>query len=174
MSIPIYVIATCIVLFMFIVTVSLYFQAYKRHINQALNGNARKRSPMVPPYKMTIILSIIVLLISVLISYFAGYTHAYKAYEEDAWVLTPSDIQTYYAEIKEIEGNRIAVQGSVLNDEYNQTLMEYEIFDEQVSIYKQEETLSLSDLSKGDLILITLLTNRSGTGVLKIQVVEEQ
>jgi hypothetical protein len=52
--------------------------------------------------------------------------------------------------------------------------MEYEIFDEQVSMYKQEQIISLSDLSKGDSILITLLTNRSGTDVFKIQVLEEQ
>ncbi|WP_251129026.1 MULTISPECIES: hypothetical protein [unclassified Exiguobacterium] len=174
MSIPIYIIATCIVLFTFIVTITLYFQAYKRHINQALIGNLKTRSPMMPPYKITVILSIVLLVISVLISYFAGYTNAYKAYEEDIWVLAPSDIQTFYAEIQGIEDNQITVKGNSFNDETNQTLMEYEVFEEQVSIYKQEETLSLSDLSKGDLILITLLTNRSGTGVFKIQVVEKQ
>lgn len=174
MSIPIYIIATCIVLFMFIVTVTLYFQAYKRHINQALNGSSRTRSPMVPPYKITVILSIVLLLISVLISYFAGYTNAYKAYEEDTWILAPSDIQTFYAEIQGIEENRITVKGNSFNDETNQTLMEYEIFDEQVSIYKQEQIISLSDLSKDDLILITLLTNRSGTDVFKIELLEDE
>lgn len=174
MSIPIYIIATCIVLFMFIVTVTLYFQAYKRHINQALIENSRPRSPMVPPYKFTVILSILVLFISILISYFAGYTNAYKAYEEDTWILAPSDIQTFYAQIQGIEENRITVKGNSFNDETNQTLMEYEIFDEQVSIYKQEQILSLSDLSKGDSILITLLTNRSGTDVFKIQLLEDE
>lgn len=174
MIIPIYIIATCIVLFIFIVTVTLYFQAYKRHINQALHGNSRTRSPMVPPYKITVILSIVVLFISILISYFAGYTNAYKAYEEDIWILDPSDIQTFSAEIQGIEENRITIKGNSFNDETNQTLMEYEVLDEQVSIYKQDQIISLSDLSKGDLILITLLTNRSGTDVFKIQLLEDK
>ncbi|EPE61354.1 hypothetical protein L479_02268 [Exiguobacterium sp. S17] len=129
---------------------------------------------MVPPYKITVILSIVVLFISILISYFAGYTNAYKAYEEDIWILDPSDIQTFSAEIQGIEENRITIKGNSFNDETNQTLMEYEVLDEQVSIYKQDQIISLSDLSKGDLILITLLTNRSGTDVFKIQLLEDK
>ncbi|MCT4782705.1 hypothetical protein NQG63_05570 [Exiguobacterium himgiriensis] len=110
--------------------------------------------------------------ISIVISYFAGYANAYKAYETDAWVLAPSDVQTFYAEIESIDGNRLTVTPQSFNGETNQKMMTYDIYDEQVSIYKQDTVLSLSDLSAGDLILITFLTNRSGTDVFKIQVEE--
>lgn len=172
MSIPIYILATCIVLSAFVLTATLYFQAYKRQINRALEGHTKTRSPMAPPQKVTIILAFAVLSISVVISYFAGYANAYKAYEADAWVLAPSDIQTFYAEIESIDGNRLTVSPRSFNGETNLEVMEYDIYEEQVSIYKQDTVLSLSDLSTGDLILITLLTNHSGTDVFKIQLEE--
>lgn len=173
MSIPIYIIATCIVVFTFVLTVVLYFQVYKRQINRALDGNARTRFPIAPPHKVTVILLFVLLSISVVFSYFAGYANAYKAYEADTWVLDPTDVQTFYAEIESIDGNRLTVTPQSFNDETNSEVMAYDIYDEQVSIYKQNTVLSLSDLSTGDLILITLLTNRSGTDVFKIQLEEQ-
>ena len=102
MGIPTFFIALFAVLILFAATVAVYLQVYKRHINKALEATEGKRTIMVPPYKAAIVLTIIVLLIGILVSYFAGYYYAYKQYEEDIWVLSDSDIQAFYAEVKKL------------------------------------------------------------------------
>ena len=102
MGIPAFFIALFAVLILLAATVAVYFQVYKRHINRALEATEGKRTIMVSPYKAAIVLTIIVLFIGIVISYFAGYYYAYKQYEEDIWVMSDSDIQAFYAEVKKL------------------------------------------------------------------------
>lgn len=169
MGFPIYFLALIAILIIFVATVVVYFQVYKRHINKALGATEGKRTSMIPPYRVAIVMTLIVLLIGILISYFAGYVNAYKDYEEDAWVLSHSDIQTFYAEVKEVGENSLLVEGISLNDENYRGEFQYEIW-EEVNIYRQDTVIQLSDLSEGNLISITLLTDRTGiTNIFKIQ-----
>ncbi|MBD8070681.1 hypothetical protein [Bacillus sp. PS06] len=174
MVFPIYFLVLFVILIILVATVIIYFQVYKRHINKALGATEGKRTSMVPPYRVAIVMTIIVLLIGILISYFVGYVTAYKDYEEDVWVLAHSDIQTFYAEVKEVGENSILVEGIPLNDEKYQGEFQYDIW-EEVSIYRQDTVIQLSDLSEGDLISITLLTDRAGsTNIFKIQLLADK
>jgi len=169
MVFPIYFLALFVILIIFVATVIVYFQVYKRHINRALGATEGKIISMVPPYRVAIVMTIIVLLIGLFISYFAGYANAYKDNEEDAWVMSHSDIQTFYAEVKEIGENSLVVEGISLNDENYRGEFQYAVWGE-VSIYRQDAVIQLSDLSEGDLVSITLLTDRTGiTNIFKIQ-----
>ncbi|MCM3716237.1 hypothetical protein [Halalkalibacter oceani] len=169
MGFPIYFLALVAILMIVAATVAVYFQVYKRHINKALAATEGKRTSMVPPNKVAIGMTIIVLLIGILISYFAGYVNAYKDYEEDVWVLAHSDIQTFYAEVKEVGEKSLMVDGISLNDEKYRGEFHYDIW-EEVSIYRQDNAIPLSDLSEGDLVSITLLTDRTGiTNIFKIE-----
>ncbi len=174
MGFPIYFLALFAILIILVATVSVYLQVYKRHINKALGATEGKRTSMVPPYKVAIVMTIIVLLISILISYFAGYVNAYKDYKEDVWVMSASDIQAFYAEVKEVGENSLLVEGISLNDENYRGEFQYDIWGE-VSIYRQETVIPLSDLSEGDLISITLVTDRAGfTDIFKIQLLDDK
>ncbi|MBP2241595.1 hypothetical protein J2Z40_002158 [Cytobacillus eiseniae] len=174
MVFPIYLLALFAILIILVATVIVYFQAYKRHINKALGATEGKRISMVPPNRVAIVMTIIVLLISILISYFAGYINAYKDYEKEAWVMSHSDIQTFYAEVKEVGENSILVDGISLNDENYRGEFQYDVWGE-VSIYWQDAVIQLSDLSEGDLISITLLTDRTGiTNIFKIQLLADK
>jgi hypothetical protein len=174
MVFPIYFLALFAILIILVATVIVYFQVYKRHINRALGATDGKRTSMVPPYRVAIVMTIIVLLIGILISYFAGYANAYKDYEEDAWVMSHSDIQTFYAEVKEIGDNSLLVEGISLNDENYRGEFQYDVWGE-VSIYRQDTLIQLSDLSEGNLISITLVTDRTGiTNIFKIQLLSDK
>lgn len=174
MVFPIYFLALFAILIILVATVIVYFQVYKRHINRALGATDGKRTSMVPPYRVAIVMTIVVLLIGILISYFAGYANAYKDYEEDAWVMSHSDIQTFYAEVKEIGENSLLVEGISLNDENYRGEFQYDVWGE-VSIYRQDTLIQLSDLSEGNLISITLVTDRTGiTNIFKIQLLSDE
>lgn len=174
MVFPIYFLALFAILIILVATVIVYFQVYKRHINRALEATDGKRTSMVPPYRVAIVMTIVVLLIGILISYFAGYANAYKDYEEDAWVMSHSDIQTFYAEVKEIGENSLLVEGISLNDENYRGEFQYDVWGE-VSIYRQDTLIQLSDLSEGNLVSITLVTDRTGiTDIFKIQLLSDK
>lgn len=125
-------------------------------------------------HKEKVVMTIIVLLIGILIGYFGGYVNAYKDYEEDAWVMSHSDIQTFYAEVKDVGENSLLVEGISLNDESYRDEFQYDVWGE-VSIYRQDAVIQLSDLSKGDLISITLVTDRTDiTTIFKIQLLDDK
>ncbi|WP_203246048.1 hypothetical protein [Sporosarcina beigongshangi] len=170
MGFPIYFLALFAIIIIFVATIIVY----KRHINKTIGATEGKRTSMVSPYRVAIVMTIIVLLIGILISYFAGYVNAYKDYEEDAWVMSHSDIQTFYAEVKEVGENSILVEGISLNDENYRGEFQYDVWGE-VSIYREDAVIGLSDLSEGDLVSITLLTDRTGiTNIFKIQLLSDK
>lgn len=174
MGIPIYFLALFAILIILVAAVVIYFQVYKRHINKALEATEGKRTSMVPPYKAAIVMTIIVLLIGILISYYAGYATAYKHYDEDVWVMSASDIQTFYAEVKKVDEHSILVEGISLNDEDYQGEFQYDDLWEGLSVYSKDTALKLSNLSEGDLVSITLLTDRTGiTNIFKIQLLDD-
>lgn len=174
MIFPIFFFLLFAILIILIANVVVYFKVYKRHINKALGATEGKRTLMVPPNKVAIVMTIVVLLIGILISYYTGYFNAYKDYEEDLWVLSTSDIQTFYAEVKEVGENSILVEGISINDKNYQGEFQYDIWKE-VSIYQQEAAIQLSDLSEGDLVSITLLTDRTDiTNIFKIQLLPSE
>ncbi|WP_213974029.1 hypothetical protein [Tepidanaerobacter acetatoxydans] len=173
MGIPIYFLALFAILIILVAAVVVYFQVCKRHINKALEATESKRTSMVPPYKAAIVMTIIVLLIGILISYYAGYATAYKHYDEDVWVISASDIQTFYAEVKKVDEHSILVEGISLNDEDYRGEFRYDLW-EGLNISRQETVIPLSDLSEGDLVSITLLTDRTGiTNIFKIQLLTD-
>lgn len=169
MIIPMYIVMFILVFIVLIVTIAVYFQVYKRHINKALETSTGTHSSMAPPYKVAIVMTAISLVICILISYFMGYAKAYRDYEKEIWALSTSDIQTFYAEVKEVGEHSLLVEGISLNDTKYQGEFRYEVWGE-VPIVRQDTPISLSDLVDGDLVSVTLLTDRTGiTQIFKIQ-----
>ncbi|WP_213950394.1 hypothetical protein [Tepidanaerobacter syntrophicus] len=174
MGIPTFFLALFAILILLAATIVVYFQVYKRHINKALEATDGKRTSMVSPYKATIVMTIIVLLIGILISYFAGYYYAYKKYEEDVWVMSSSDIQAFYAKVKKVDEHSLLVEGISLNDENYRGEFQYDDLWEGISVCNKDTAIKLSDLSEGDLVSITLLTDRTGhTNIFKIQLLAD-
>ena len=172
MKIPIFFLLFLIVFIVFIVTIAVYFQVYKRHINKVLVENASPQHSMMPPYKMAIVMTVISLIICVMISYFMGYYKAYNICEEHTNTIAPNDIQTFYAQVIEIEEHTISVEGISINEEKYQGKFSYEIWGE-VFIGWNDAQIPLSELSEGDIVSITLLTDSSGlSDIFKIQLLD--
>ncbi|WP_070327286.1 hypothetical protein [Exiguobacterium aurantiacum] len=170
MMFPIYLVTGFVILVLVATATTIYIKVYKRRRTNTVQSNPGQGAAIAPPDKLAIVLFIVTIVVSVLISYVAGYTDAYKAYEQDVWVLSPSDIETFYAEVREVEDDAIEVQKMSFDDATDQGALRYEIVEEQVSIYRQDKIIQLSDLSEEDLISVILMKDRSGmTSVFKIE-----
>ncbi len=172
MGFPSFFLIVLAVVALLVTTVVVYFEVYKRNINKALETNANTHGPMTPPYKVAIVLTIVVLIVGLLISYFVGYKVAYDKYEESLSHTSTFDIQTFYAEVKEVGDNTILVEGISLNDESYQGEFRYDV-SEGTKLELRNTPISLSDLVEGDLVSIILVTDRGGiTDIFKIQLVK--
>ena len=172
MGFPIFFLIVLAVAALLIATVAVYLIVYKRNINKALETNANTHNRMTPPYKVAIVLTNAVLIVGLLISYFVGYKVAYDKYEESLSQTLTFDIQTFYAEVKEVSDNTVLVEGISLNDENYQGEFKYDIT-EGTKLEWGNTSISLSDLDEGDLISIILLTDSSGiTDIFKIQLLD--
>lgn len=173
MGFPLFLLIVLAVAALLIATVVVYFQVYKRNINKALETNASTHVPMTPPHKVAIVLTIAVLIVGILISYFAGYKAAYNNYEESLSQTSTFDIQTFYAEVKEVGDNTILVEGISLNDESYRGEFRYDVWKE-TKLEWRNTPISLSDLDEGDLVSITLVTDRGGiTDIFKVQLLDD-
>lgn len=163
------------ILFLFILllsTVFIYLQIYKRKINKTLN-TTEKTSKMPSPYQFAIVLTIIILSIGMVASYFIGYKVAYDRFENSARQLSASDIQTFYANIQSIDENTLTVNGISLNEEAYRGTFEYNVTQATVILYK-EKTITFSDLKSGDFVAITLITAGGDVvDIYKIQLLSE-
>lgn len=172
MGIPSYFFILFGLIIFFVTVVIIYFQVYKRHINRVLMTGKEEHTSMIPPYKVAIITTAIVLVVCIVISYFVGYVKAYRDYEDDIQALSASDIQVFYAEVKKVDEHLLVVDGIELNDEKYQGEFRYEVWGE-ISLVQNDMPISLSDLSEGDLVAVVLLTDKTGiTDVFKIQLLE--
>lgn len=173
MVFPIFFLIVLAVTVLLIATSAVYLKVYKRNINKALKTNANTHNPMAPPYKVAIVLTIAVLIVGLLISYFMGYKVAYDKYEESLSRMT-FDIQTFYAEVKEVSDNTVLVEGISLNDENYQGEFKYNIT-EGTKLERGNTSISLSDLDEGDLVSVILITDSSGiTDIFKIQLLDNE
>ncbi len=174
MGFPIYFLIVLAVAALLVAAVAVYFQLYKRSINKALEKNPGTHVPMTPPHKVAMMLTIAVLIVGIFISYFAGYKTAYDKYEEDLSQTSTFDIQTYYAEVKDVGDNTILVEGISLNDESYRGEFRYDVW-ESTKLEWRNTSIILSDLDEGDLVSITLITDRSGiTDLFKIQLLNNE
>lgn len=174
MGFPIFFLIVLAIAALLVATVAVYFHAYKRNINKVLETNEHTRIPMTPPYKVAIVLTIVVLIVGISISYFVGYKVAYDNYEESSSQTSTFDIQTFYAKVKEVNGNALLVEGISLNDQSYRGELNYDI-SEGTKMEWHNTPISLSDLDEGDLISITLVTDRGGvTDVFKIQLLDDE
>ena len=173
MGFPIFFLIVIAVAALLIATVAVYFQVYKRNINKALEANASTHVPMSPLYKVAIVLTIVVLIVGILISYFAGYKAGYDSYEERVKT-SVFDIQTFYAEVKEVGDNTILVEGISLNDESYRGEFRYDVW-EETKLERHNTPISLFDLDEGDLVSITLITGGGGiTDIFKIRLLDNE
>ncbi len=174
MGFPIYFLLVLAIAALLAATVAVYFQLYKRKINKALETNTDNRDPMTPPHQVAIVLTIAVLIVGILISYLVGYKAAYDKYEEDLAQTSAFDIQAFYAEVKAVGDNTILVEGIALNDESYRGEFRYDLW-ETTKLEWRNTPISLSDLDEGDLVSITLITDRGGiTDIFKIQLLDDE
>jgi len=84
------------------------------------------------------------------------------------------DIQSFYAEVKEVGDNTILVKGISLNDESYRGEFRYNVW-EATRLEWRNTPISLSDLDEGDLVSITLVTDLGGiTYIFKIQLLDDE
>ena len=98
----------------------------------------------------------IILFIGIITSLFTGYKIGYNRFEESIDHASALDIETYYAEVKAVGENTITVEGLSLNEEKYRGEFSYEILGE-VSITYKNESITLSELQKGDLVSVILV-----------------
>ena len=172
---PVFFLITIFVIIIPFFIIAVYLQIYKRHINNVLN-NSEYHGRMASPHKVVIVSTIIVLFIGIIVSLFVGYKIAQNYYEGSIEQFSATDLETYYAEVKEIEEKTIIVKGLSINEEKYQGEFRYEIGGE-VSIVKDEKIISLSDLEQGDLVSIILVAGEGHvkgiTDVFKITLIDE-
>ena len=156
-----------------IATVAIYFIVYKRNINKALATNANTHNPMTLPFKVAIVLTIAVLIVGLSISCFVGYKVAYYKYEESLSQTLTFDIQTFYAEVKEVSDNTVLVEGISLNDENYQGEFKYNIT-EGTKLERGNTSIDITDFDEGDLVSVILVTDSSGfTDIFKIRLLDD-
>ena len=174
MKIPIFFLILIAVAALLIVTIAVYFQVYKRNINKALKTNANEYTPMTPPYKFAIILTIVVMLIGIATSYFVGHKVAYDQYEETLSQTSKFDIQTYYAQVVKVSESQIEVEGIELNDQNFRGVFTYNIYAE-TKLEWHDSSINFTDLNEGDLVAVTLITDIGGiTDIYKIQLLDDE
>lgn len=174
MNFPIFFLPVLAVATLLIVTVVVYFQVYKRNKRKALETNSGTHVPLTPWDKTAILLTIAVFIVGIVISYFVGYKTAYDTYEESLSQASIFDIQTYYAEIKEIDGSTLFVEGVSLNDENYRGEFQYDVQD-GTKLEWHDAPISFSDLEDGDLISITIIVDRTGIAdIFKIQLLDDE
>lgn len=135
---------------------TVYLQVYKRRINSALRGGGGCPA-MAPPYKVVIVLTVMVLFIGVIVSLFTGYKLAHDYFEEDTEELSALDLQAFYAEVREVGEHTITVEGIPLNEEPYRGTLQYEVWGE-TSVVGEGAPLSLTDLRQGDLVSLILIS----------------
>lgn len=173
MGFPVFFIMILCIVILLTITVIAYLQVYKRHINEVIQGKSAVHARMLPPYKVAIGLTIIVLIVGLVVSYFVGYKTAYDNFE-DAMSRTSLDIYSFYAEVKDVGENTLSVEGIALNEENYRGEFKYEVWGE-TRIEWHDELISLNDLSEGDLVSITLATAGGGiTDVYQIRLLEDE
>ena len=172
---PAFLIITIFVIIIPIAIIAVYLQIYKRHINNALN-NGEHRTQMASPHKVIIISTIVVLFIGVFASLFVGYKTAQNYYEASIDEFSATDLETYYAEVKEVNDRTLTVKGLSINEEKYQGEFQYVIWGE-VTIVQGSEIITLSDLEQGDIVSIILITGEGHvkgiTDAFKITLIKE-
>ena len=167
---PAFLIITIFVIIIPIAIIAVYLQIYKRHINNALT-NSEHRTQMASPHKVIIVSTIIVLFIGVFASLLVGYKTAQNYYESSIDEFSATDLETYYAEVKEVNERTLTVKGLPINEAKYQGEFQYEIWGEVTEI------ITLSELEQGDIVSIILITGEGHvkgiTDAFKITLIKE-
>ncbi len=173
MGFPAFFIGVILIVALLGVTILIYLQIYKRKINKTLN-TGEKHTIMPSPYKVAIVLTITVLIVGIVASFFLGYKIAYDRFESSAEQISPFNIQTYYAEVKEVGENTITVEGISLNEENYRGTFQYDIWGETSIIWKNE-SITLTDLESGDMVAVTIIMAGGDIAdVFKIQLLNDK
>ena len=175
MTLPTFLFPAFLIIVVFVVALPaaitvIYLQVYKNYVNRVFNSN-KAHSTMVPPYKIVIILTVVVLFFGVLLSLFVGYKIGNYEYEKNLEEWSAFDLQTFYAEVSEIGEHTITFNGISLNEERYRGEFQYEVWGE-TSIAHGDQPIALSDLRPGDLISVILTTDKNAAiELFKIQLV---
>ena len=86
-----------------------------------------------------------------------GYKTAQNYYEASIDEFSAADLETYYAEVKEVNERTLTVKGLSINEEKYQGESQYEISG-QVTIVQGNEIITLLELEQGDIVSIILIT----------------
>lgn len=175
MTFPTFLFPAFLIIILFIialpaVTTMIYLQVYKRYVNKVFHSD-KIHSAMIPPYKIVIILTVVVLFLGVLISLFVGYKIGNAQFEKNVEEWSAFDFQTFYAEVAEVSEHAIVFNGITLNEERYRGEFQYEVWGE-TSIAWKDQPIALSDLKPGDLISVILTTDKNAvTELFKIQLI---
>lgn len=167
---PVFFIIILFVIALPAVITMIYLQVYKRYVNKAFHSD-KAHSTMVPPYKIVIILTVVILFFGVFVSLFVGYKIGNAQFEKNVEEWSAFDFQSFYAEVAKVSEHTIVFNGISLNEEQYRGQFQYEVWGE-TNIVWQYQPIALSDLEPGDLISVILTTDKNAvTELFKIQLI---
>lgn len=145
---------------------ALYFYLYKRRINAALHTPDRPR-PLPAPFHVAAILTVVLLVLSIVLSFLAGFGVAYRAMDDPKGEI---DVTAFYAQVAEVDGETLVVEGLPVNrPEFRgtQTLRLYP----ELPVLQHGQIVDAAQLQSGDFVCIILLTDVTGIEeIFKIEV----
>ena len=158
---PIYLFIFFALVVLCVVSLALYVRAYRRHVNRVLHGAPSPAKPMPAPFHVTAAAAILLLLSATALSFLAGASFGYHALEDAHASYGQLEIQCFYAEVQTIGESTLTVSGIPLNDPNYQGSFTFQLYD-QLPLWYQDTPLSLTQLSPGDLVSITLVKDGAG------------
>ncbi len=175
---PVYIFAILGLILVLIIFCVVYYQIYKHNINKVLKNSTHSHKPMPAPFHIALITTIIFLLIAVVISFVIGFGMGYRTLDNDSEGET--DVNTIYAQIKEIQENITPVESMMTVETIE---LNYEPYHKELTfrLYKglvieqNDQSISLSDLKAGDFVSIVLFTDLGGVeDIIKIELLDAE
>lgn len=173
---PVYIFAILGLVIVLITFCVVYYRIYQHNINKVLDNETYSHKPMPAPFHIVLVATIIFLLIAIALSFVIGFGMGYRSLDDDGE--GQIDINTIYAQIKDIEENVTSVESimTVETIEFN-----YEPYHKELTfrlydglmIERNDQPISLSDLQTGDFVSIVLFTDVGGVeDIIKIELLD--
>lgn len=173
---PVYVFTVLGLVLLLVVFCIIYYRIYKYNINRVLEDPTYMHKPMPAPFHVAIVATIIFLIFAIGISFAVGFGMGYRALDDDG--KGQIDVNTIYAQIKDIEENVTSVESMMtvdtieLNYEPYYKELTFRLY-EGLMIERNDQPISLSDLQAGDFVSIVLLTDLGGVeDIIKIELLD--
>lgn len=145
---------------------ALYFHLYKRRINAALHTPDRPR-PIPAPFHVAAILTVVLLVLSIVLSFLAGFGIAYRTMDDPDGEI---DVTAFYAQVAEVGAETLVVEGLPTNRPEFRSMQTLQLYP-GLPVLRHGQVVDAAQLQPGDSVCIILLTDVAGIEeIFKIEV----